>query len=153
MHARRRLPVLAMRTVPSIDSPTSPAARFAAVNIDGKKKPEGAMGTRPPWSFDPRIVEAHQPDDSIFSILLHRGHMAARDYGFWGADEDEIRQADVHSFTLSNVCPQIRAFNATKEWFEIERQVAEGAETEERRITEFVHRGGPACLQTLSGIG
>ena len=56
----------------------------------------------------------------------------------WGASDAEIRKADVHSFTLSNVCPQIRASNASKEWFEIERQVAEGAETEQRQITEFV---------------
>lgn len=127
MHARRRLPV------------------FAAVNIDGKKKPAGGMPKRPPWSFDPRIDDAHQPDDSIFSNLLQRGHMAARDYVFWGKDEDEIKQGDVHSFTLTNVCPQIRAFNGSKEWFEIERQVAEGAETEERRITEFV---GPILRAT-----
>ena len=127
MHARRRLPV------------------FAAVNIDGKQKPAGGMPKRPPWSFDPRIDDAHQPDDSIFSNLLQRGHMAARDYVFWGKDEDEIRQGDVHSFTLTNVCPQIRAFNGSKEWFEIERQVAEGAETEERRITEFV---GPILRAT-----
>lgn len=127
MHARRRLPV------------------FAAVNIDGKKKPAGGMGDRPSWSFDPRVDESHQPDDTIFSNLLHRGHLAARDYVFWGGGNDEIQQADVHSFTLTNVCPQIRSFNATREWYEIERQVAEGAETEERRITEFV---GPILRST-----
>jgi endonuclease G len=60
MHARRRLPV------------------FAAINLDGKKMPDGAMPDRPGWSFDPRIDEAHQPDDTIFSDMLQRGHMAAR---------------------------------------------------------------------------
>jgi len=127
MHARRRLPI------------------FAAVNIDGKKMPAGAMPNRPPWSFDPRIDEAHQPDDSIFSQMLQRGHMAAREYVYWGSDAAEIGQADLHSFTLTNVCPQIARFNATVEWFKIERQVAGGAELEARRITEFV---GPILRST-----
>ena len=65
MHARRRLPV------------------FAALNISGALKPEGSMGRRPPWSYDPRIDPAHQPDDSIFSQQLQRGHLAARDYVYW----------------------------------------------------------------------
>lgn len=120
MHAERRLPV------------------FAAVNISGTLRPKGGMGQRPPWSYDPRIDESHQPDDSIFSSMLQRGHMAAREYVFWGRDADEMRQADTHSFTLTNVCPQIQAFNGHVEWYEIERQVVAGAKDEERRITEFV---------------
>ncbi len=88
MHARRRLPV------------------FAAINIDGRHKPEGAMPKRPGWSLDPRIDEAHQPDDSIFSSMLQRGHMAARDHVYWGKTPAEVAQADLHSFTLTNVCPQ-----------------------------------------------
>jgi endonuclease G len=126
MHARRRLPV------------------FAAVNISGAQKPEGGMGARPQWSYDPRIDEVHQPDDTIFSDMLQRGHMAARDYVVWGA-ADELRQADLHSFTLTNVCPQVREFNAHREWYEVERQVATGAEEEGRRITEFV---GPILRST-----
>jgi len=127
MHARRRLPV------------------FAAVNIDGKEIPDGAMPVRPPWSLDPRIDEAHQPDDTIFSSMLQRGHMAAREYIYWGGDAKEIGQADLHSFTLTNVCPQIRKFNATVEWYKIERQVAGGAAQDRIRVTEFV---GPILRST-----
>lgn len=127
MHAGRRLPV------------------FAAVNIDGKKVPAGAMPKRPPWSFDPRIDESHQPDDSIFSQMLQRGHMAAREYVFWGSGAAEIEQADIHSFTLTNVCPQIQRFNATVEWFKVEREVAQGAQHEGLRVTEFV---GPILRST-----
>jgi len=127
MHAARRLPV------------------FAATNIDGSKKPEGAMPNRPSWSIDPRIDEAHQPDDSIFSTMVHRGHLAARDFIYWGADKDEMKQADVHSFTLTNVCPQIRKFNAHKEWYELERLVMAGAEAEQLRVTELV---GPILRAT-----
>jgi len=111
---------------------------FAAVNIDGRNKPEGGMPPRPSWSLDPRIDEEHQPDDSIFSSMLHRGHMAARDHVYWGKTDEEIAQADLHSFTLTNVCPQIRAFNASKEWYELERQIIEGAEEEDRRVTVFL---------------
>jgi endonuclease G len=121
MHAKRRLPI------------------FAAVNIDGKRRPTGGMGPRPPWSFDPRIAEEHQPDDSIFSNVLQRGHLAAREYVVWGAGVAERRAADVHSFTLTNVCPQIRAFNAVQEWYQVERQVvAEAKHSSGGRITEFV---------------
>ncbi len=120
MHAQRRLPI------------------FAAVNISGSEMPLGAMPTRPPWSYDPRIDRDHQPDDSIFSSMLQRGHLAARNYVYWGATPSEISQADVHSFTLTNVCPQIARFNGNKEWYEIERLVAKGAELNKLRITEML---------------
>ena len=96
VHAGRRMPV------------------FAAVNIDGKAKALlGAMPRRPSWSYDPRISDEHQMDDSLFSSMLQRGHMAARDFVYWGED---VQEADLHSFTLSNVCPQIGAFNGSREW-------------------------------------
>lgn len=125
MHARRRLPV------------------FAAVNIDGSQRPQGSLGGRPSWSFDPRIAEEHQPDDTIFSQMLQRGHMAARDYVVWGRTAAERREADVHSFTLTNVCPQIAAFNGSREWYEVEREVVGDARAEGARITEFV---GPILM-------
>jgi endonuclease G len=139
MHARRRLPV------------------FAALNIEGSQRPEGGMGNRPGWSYDPRIDEAHQPDDSIFSRMVQRGHLAARDYVVWGADEDEQRKADVHSFTLTNACPQISTFNSGRgEWFKIERQIATGARTEGLRVTEFlgpIFRADDPDYDSLRGPG
>lgn len=120
MHARRRLPI------------------FAAVNVDGKRRQQGGMGGRPSWSYDPRIAEEHQPDDSIFSNLLQRGHLAAREYVVFGTPT-ERRQADVHSFTLTNVCPQVRAFNGGRgEWYRVERNVMSAAHGERARLTEFV---------------
>jgi endonuclease G len=138
MHARRRL------------------AAFAAVNISGADHPEGAMGNRPQWSYDPRIDEQHQPDDSIFSQMLQRGHLAAREYVFWGADDDEISQADIHSFTLTNVSPQIARFNGNREWYEVERQVGGGSQEEGLRITEFVgpvFRADDPDYDALRGAG
>lgn len=120
MHARRRLPI------------------FAAINIAGGKKPERLPPRRPSWSYDPRIDAEHQPDDSIFSSTLQRGHMCARDYAVWGDDDDERSQADVHSFTLTNVCPQIAQFNGRHEWYDLEREVMRNATAEDRRLTIFV---------------
>ena len=120
MHARRRLPA------------------FAAINLstEGRSEPRRS---RPGWSIDPRIDEQHQPDDTIFSELLERGHMAARDHVIWGATEDVRREADRHSFTLSNVCPQLARFNsAGGEWWRIERCIAEALATSEDRCSIFM---------------
>jgi endonuclease G, mitochondrial len=120
MHAARRLPI------------------YAAVNIDGATMPTGGMGKRPQWSLDPRIDEAHQPDDSIFSSMVQRGHMAAREFVFWGKNEDEIAEADLHSFTLTNVCPQMGKFNGNLEWFKLERRIVASARESKRRISCFM---------------
>ncbi|HWH78867.1 MAG TPA: DNA/RNA non-specific endonuclease, partial [Candidatus Binatus sp.] len=117
MHAARRLPV------------------FAAVNIDGAKKPGGGMPPRPTWSYDPRIAEDHQPDDTIFSSMVQRGHMAARDYIYWG---DDASIADRHSFTLTNVCPQIGAFNGNREWSQLERRIITMATSRRLAISAFI---------------
>ncbi|MSP41260.1 MAG: hypothetical protein EXR70_22465 [Deltaproteobacteria bacterium] len=117
MHAARRLPV------------------YAAVNIDGAKKPTAGMPPRPTWSYDPRIAEDHQPDDTIFSSEVQRGHMAARDLIYWGED---AAIADRHSFTLTNVCPQIGAFNGNREWAKLERQIINMATTGKLAISAFI---------------
>jgi len=118
VHARRRMPV------------------FAAVNIDGKSKSTmGSMPVRPQWSYDPRISDEHQMDDSLFSSMLQRGHMAARDFVYWGAD---FATADLHSFTLSNVCPQIGAFNMNREWSRLERSIISLSTSLKRRVTVFM---------------
>jgi endonuclease G, mitochondrial len=120
MHAARRLPI------------------YAAVNIDGALMPTGKMPRRPTWSYDPRISDEHQPDDTIFSSMVQRGHMAAREFVYWGEDEDEMAEADRHSFTLSNVCPQIDTFNGRREWYKLERLIVAAAELPKRRISCFM---------------
>lgn len=115
VHALRRMPV------------------YAAVNIDGRSKSiVGAMPPLPTWSYDPRLSDEHQMDDTLFSQMLQRGHMAARDFVYWGAD---VAVADVHSFTLSNVCPQIAAFNGNKEWSKLERNIVTLAVTGRQRVS------------------
>lgn len=119
MHAQRRLPI------------------FAAVNIDGTNINARAKPARPTWSYDPRLDETQQPDDSIFSAMVQRGHMAAREFMWWGAD-DEASEADVHSFTLTNVCPQIGRFNGNLEWFRLERLIIGSAKNRQQRVNCFM---------------
>lgn len=119
VHAARRLPI------------------FAAVNIDGAAINASRKPARPQWSYDPRLDETQQPDDSIFSSMVQRGHMAAREFMWWG-DDDEAREADVHSFTLSNVCPQIDRFNGNLEWFKLERLIVGTAKNQQRKVNCFM---------------
>jgi endonuclease G len=119
VHAKRRLPI------------------FAAVNIDGEAINTSKKPNRPAWSYDPRLDEAHQPDDSIFSTMVQRGHMAAREFMWWGAD-GEARNADIHSFTLSNVCPQIGKFNGSREWYKLERLIMGTAKKKNQRVNCFM---------------
>ncbi len=112
MHARRRLPV------------------FAAANLGTVGKPDTLPKNRPQWSIDPRIAEDHQPDDSIFSSMLQRGHLAARDIVLWGKTATERNEADRHSFTLTNACPQLAKFNSSGgEWWKVERAIEESLAT------------------------
>lgn len=119
VHANRRLPI------------------FAAVNIDGGDVNPARKPARPTWSYDPRLDETQQPDDSIFSSMVQRGHMAAREFMWWG-DDDEAREADIHSFTLSNVCPQIDRFNGNLEWFKLERLIVGTAKGKQQRVNCFM---------------
>lgn len=120
VHAERRLPV------------------FAAVNVADIGRPK-AMPGRPKWYLDPRIAEDQQPDDSIFSDELHRGHMAAREYVYWGRSEGERQRADADSFTLTNACPQLRSFNSSGgEWWNVERAVMTALKGQHGRCSVFM---------------
>jgi endonuclease G, mitochondrial len=119
VHAKRRLPML------------------AAVNIDGTKLNTSKKPPRPVWSYDPRIDEAEQPDDSIFSQMVQRGHMAAREFMWWGSDT-EAREADRHSFTLTNVCPQLASFNGHLEWRALEQSLFKVAKDQKRKVVCYM---------------
>jgi endonuclease G, mitochondrial len=119
MHAARRLPI------------------FSAVNINGEEVNASAKPKRPRFSYDPRIDEAHQPDDSIFSSIVQRGHMTAREFVWWG-DNDEALAADLHSFTLTNACPQIGGFNGSREWYQLERKIMKVAKDMQQRVNCFM---------------
>ena len=101
---------------------------FAAGNIDGRKswraQGNGALPPRPKWSFDPRMDEALQPDDEIFSNAMQRGHLFKREDAVWGIDADAMKLADEHSFTIPNATPMIANFNNV-EWGDLEDIVSD----------------------------
>lgn len=98
-------------------------AFFAAGNIDGsrlwKTQGHGKLPDRPAWSFDPRMDEKFQPDDTIFGNAMQRGHLFKREDAVWGSDKDGMRHADEHSFTITNATPMIANFNNV-EWGDLE---------------------------------
>jgi endonuclease G, mitochondrial len=98
-------------------------AVYVAGNIDGEKlwrnMMNAALPPRPQWSFDPRMDDESQPDDTIFSTAMQRGHLFKREDAVWGADEDKLKAADEHSFTITNATPMIRNFNNV-EWGDLE---------------------------------
>jgi endonuclease G, mitochondrial len=101
---------------------------FIAGNIDGSKlwraHGNGALPPRPKWSFDPRMDEELQPDDAIFSTSMQRGHLFKREDAVWGVDDDAMKLADEHSFTITNATPMIANFNNV-EWGDLEDIVSE----------------------------
>lgn len=119
MHARRR------------------TAIFAACNIDGSQlwkvvNPGTSLGKRPgSWIIDPRLDEAHQPDDSIFSSALQRGHLYKREDSAWGGDDDQRKAGDLMSFMITNATPMIANFNNV-EWGDLEDIVSKHVFTGKR---------------------
>jgi endonuclease G len=65
------------------------------------------------------MEERFQPDDAIFSSAMQRGHLFKREDAVWGADEQTMRRADEHSFTITNATPMIANFNNV-EWGDLE---------------------------------
>lgn len=108
MHARRRTAV------------------FAAGNVNGhllwKNVMDGGMPKRPAWTFDPRMEDRYQPDDAIFSTAMQRGHLFKREDAVQGEDEEQLDQADKHSFVITNATPMIGNFNNV-EWGDLEDRI------------------------------
>ena len=121
MHARRR------------------TAIYAAGNVNGsllwKKIMQGAMPKRPSWTLDPRLDDQHQPDDSIFSTAIQRGHLFKREDAVQGANDETLSLADQHSFVITNATPMIANFNNV-EWGDLEDLITRHLE-EGNRVSYF----------------
>lgn len=105
-------------------------AFFVAANVDGSLLWGVQLGVglppRPKWSWDPRMEESLQPDDNIFSNSMQRGHLFKREDSVWGADEDAMKKADEHSFTITNATPMIANFN-NAEWGNLEDLITDAS--------------------------
>ncbi|MCE4553689.1 DNA/RNA non-specific endonuclease [Roseateles cellulosilyticus] len=116
-------------------------AFFAACNVDGRQlwkvvHPGTSVGKRPTaWGTDPRMDEKFQPDDSIFSTAVQRGHLFKREDASWGADDELRQRSDLQSFMIANATPMFADFN-NNEWGNLEdivsRHVMSG-----RRVSYF----------------
>ena len=103
---------------------------WTMVDIDGSLK--APHGGRPGWSYDPRMDSALQTDDKVFSpgasrvAALDRGHMVRQLDPVWG-DAETAKQAQHHTFCLTNVCPQLHNFN-DHEWGDLEDHVLDAVQ-------------------------
>ncbi|MBC8025777.1 MAG: DNA/RNA non-specific endonuclease, partial [Steroidobacteraceae bacterium] len=163
-------------------------AFFTASNIDGKKakKVDRDTGLVSPllpkdvgheslggeaaeasetWYVDPRIDEAEQTDQSVFSKqnvagfptnsggrlarMLQRGHLVRRMDPAWGTDSQAL-DADADTFHFTNCTPQLGFFNmgsakklnlgisgGGRLWRALEDHVLGGAVVDKRRICCF----------------
>jgi endonuclease G, mitochondrial len=106
-------------------------AFYAAWNIQGKDLFD--PGSRPKWSYDPRMEDRFQPHDDIFSMQLNRGHIVRRKDVAWGPNGG---RAHAHTFNLPNVLPQIHEFN-DQEWGDLEDHILNTAAGDDLRVSVF----------------
>ncbi len=117
-------------------------AYWVAWNIDGGRlKKLSRKGIR--FVFDPRVPATGQLGDAIYADnKLDRGHIARRADLLWGTPA-ESRQANVDSFTFTNITPQMNNFNQAARdgiWGQLEDAVFADAEVDQLRLSVF---GGP----------
>lgn len=122
MHRVRRMPI------------------YTVVDIDGALvKPNKP---RPKWSYDPRMDEAFQPSDKLFTPgssrrrAFDRGHMVRQLDPVWGATQEIADRAQEHTFCLTNVIPQEHGFN-DKEWGDLEDHILSTAEGGGAKVVVF----------------
>jgi endonuclease G len=114
---------------------------YAACNINGALlwkvvHPGTTVGKRPSaWGIDTRLDEKYQPDDSIFSNALQRGHLLKREDAAWGDNDEERRLGDLQSFMISNATPMMGRFN-DDEWGNLEDLVSRHLQAGEK-VTYF----------------
>jgi endonuclease G len=142
----------------AVMSTTRRTAIFVASNVDGRYLWKNVKDTkrppRPSWTFDPRMDDAYQPDDSIFSTALQRGHLFKREDAHWGKDDEALRRADFQSFTITNATPMIANFNNV-EWGDLEDLLTRHLESG-KKLSQFsgpiFSRGDPYVNELRRGV-
>lgn len=117
-------------------------AYWVAWNIDGGRlKKISRKGIK--FVLDTRIPNQYQMGNEVYAgNRLDRGHIARRADLLWGT-QIEARQANLDSFTFTNITPQMDNFNqAAREgvWGQLEDAVFENVEVDNLRVSIF---GGP----------
>jgi endonuclease G, mitochondrial len=123
-------------------SATRRFCRWVAWNVDGGGLlPLSRVGLE--FVLDPAYEEKYQVGDSLYSHnRLDRGHIARRADLLWGG-ADEAGRANLDSFFLTNITPQLDDFNQSRQhglWGELENAIYDGVKVEDLRLSVF---GGP----------
>jgi DNA/RNA endonuclease G (NUC1) len=128
-------------------SATRRFCRWVAWNVDGG----GLLSlSRVGLDFvlDPEYEANYQVDDALYRHnRLDRGHIARRADLLWGGP-DEAARANVDSFFLTNITPQLDDFNQSRQhglWGELENAIFDGIKVEDLRLSVF---GGPIFKET-----
>ncbi|MEU4804704.1 DNA/RNA non-specific endonuclease [Actinosynnema sp. NPDC023587] len=123
----------------------SKSRRFAfwvAWNIDGRSL-RAVDRSGVPFVLDPRIPARYQVGDELYrGNRLDRGHVARRADLLWGS-RSEAEQANVDSFSFTNITPQMDDFNQSARhglWGRLEDAVFADAEVDDLRVSVY---GGP----------
>lgn len=105
---------------------------FSAVNIDGSRT---HRTPRRGWKRDPRIKDHEQILKECYGNppRFSRGHMTRRNDPSWGDDFDTADLGNRDSMHVTNVAPQMQAFNAPI-WLELEDYALENARDDGMRI-------------------
>jgi endonuclease G len=108
---------------------------FSACNIDGSRS---KSSKRTAWRFDPRIPQKMQIMKECYGSTpkFSRGHMTRREDPAWGQTEAVIQRGADDSMHVTNVTPQMQAFNAPV-WLGLEDYALQHAREDEQKISVF----------------
>jgi len=108
---------------------------FSACNIDGARS---KSSKRAAWRFDPRIPQEMQIMKECYGSTpkFSRGHMTRREDPAWGTTAAVIQRGADDSMHVTNVTPQMQAFNAPI-WLALEDYALQHAREDDQKISVF----------------
>jgi endonuclease G len=108
---------------------------YSACNIDGARS---KSSKRTGWRFDPRIPEKMQIMKECYGSTpkFSRGHMTRREDPAWGQTDAVIQRGADDSMHVTNVSPQMQAFNAPV-WLGLEDYALQHAREDDQKISVF----------------
>ena len=108
---------------------------FSAANIDGNLSKKSA---RVGWRWDPRIPRTQQIMNECYGNppRFSRGHMTRREDPGWGEDIQTAKRGNEDSMHVTNVTPQMQAFNSPI-WLALEDYALGHAREDAMKISVF----------------
>jgi len=110
-------------------------SRWVAFRFDGDTRPKEVARSDEPFADDPKLPNSMWMGSSAFGWPYSRGHLVA------SADRLFSREANEQTFYMSNISPQISAFNAPY-WAKLEGIVQNRGRNTSFADTLYVVKGG-----------